>query len=469
MVEPATGAVLALTGNASADDVTRAVARAAACQPGWQAAGHRARITVMRRAAGLLNEHRAEFAEWIVREAGSVRRKAEFEIDSVLDELWAAAHLPGQPPGVVLPDTPGRWSQARREPLGVVGVISPWNVPLVLAMRALAPALALGNAVVLKPDPRTAICGGYAIGRLFERAGLPVGLLHVLPGGQQAGAALVDAAETAMIAFTGSTSVGRSIGERAGRALKRVSLELGGNNPLIVLDDADLDDAVQAAALSSFFHQGQICMAAGRHIVLEPVVTQYTSRLVRAANAMSAGDPRTGPVDLGPLIDEKQLVRVHDLVQDAVDQGARLECGGSYEGLCYRPTVLTGVTEDMAVFRKEIFGPVAPIMGVPDEGSAIAIANRSEHGLVASVFSESEARGARVADQLRVGMVHVNDPTIKDDAFVPFGGLGASGNGSRHGALTNWQEFTEWRWTTIRRREKCHDAATRGHVDAGAV
>ncbi|MEU4985011.1 aldehyde dehydrogenase family protein [Streptomyces sp. NPDC021969] len=447
-VEAATGRVLAVVGHAAAEDVERAVRTAAAAQRGWAASGHRARAEVMRRAAEILSDRRDEVAEWLVREAGSVRGKADFEIAAVLDELLVAASLPGRPPGVLLPEVPGRRSYAVREPLGVVGVISPWNVPLVLAMRALAPALALGNAVVLKPDPRTAVCGGYVVARLFEEAGLPPGVLHVLPGGADAGRALVDAPQTAMLAFTGSTEVGRAIGERAGRALKRASLELGGNNALIVLDDADVEQAAEAAAFSSFFHQGQVCMAAGRHVVVESVAVRYTAALVRRARAMTVGDPWTSDVDLGPLIDDGRLKEVHRLVGDAVAAGARLECGGTVEGPCYRPTVLTGVDERSEVWSAEVFGPVAPVVTVPDAETAVAVANRTEYGLVASVFGGAGAEA--VARELRTGMVHVNDPTIEDDAIVPFGGTGASGNGSRHGSLNSWDEFTRWRWTTVR-------------------
>ncbi|WP_016908690.1 aldehyde dehydrogenase family protein [Streptomyces xiaopingdaonensis] len=451
-VEPATGEVLARVGLSGPDGVRRAAAQAAEAQRAWAASGHTARMEVLRRAADLLGEHREEFLEWVVRESGSVRGKAEYEVGAVRDELLAAAALAGEPRGSVLPDTPGRSSVAVQMPVGVVGVISPWNVPMVLSQRAVAPALALGNAVVLKPDPRTAVSGGQLYARLFEEAGLPEGVLHVVPGGAEAGAALVEAPEVGVIAFTGSTAVGRAIGERAGRALKRTSLELGGNNPLVVLEDADVEAAAWLGASSSFFHQGQVCMAAGRHIVVEELADAYVARLSEIAEELRVGDPWREEVELGPVIDEGQLARVCRLVEETAAGGARVRAGGVHRGLFLRPTVLDRVGQESPLFREETFGPVAPVVRVADEEEAVAVANDSEYGLVASVVTGDPRRGEALGARLRTGMVHVNDRTIDDDPYVPFGGVGASGNGSRHGVLTNRDEFTEWRWTTVRDR-----------------
>src|SRR6202161_2323841 len=266
------------------------------------------RAALLRRAAGILEENRAEFERWLVREGGAVPGTAAFDAALVLGDLWEAAALPTQPWGHLLATAePGRESIAQRLPLGVVGVISPWNFPQILSVRAVAPALALGNAVILKPDVHTAVSGGVLIARLFEEAGLPAGLLHVLPGDAEAGSALALDPTVAMISFTGSTAVGREVGAAAGRTLKRVSLELGGNNALIVLDDADLDVAAASGAWSAFLHQGQICMTAGRHIVLESVADQYLERLADHAAKLPVGDPNTQPVAPGPLIRERQL------------------------------------------------------------------------------------------------------------------------------------------------------------------
>jgi benzaldehyde dehydrogenase (NAD) len=277
--EPATGDVLAQVGLADASNIEVAAAAAKNAQPEWAAQPGPQRAALLRRAACVLEDDRAEFEQWLVREGGAIPGKAAFEVDLVLGELWEAAALPTQPWGHLLPTSEaGRQSIARRVPLGVVGVISPWNFPQILSVRAVAPALALGNAVVLKPDVQTAVSGGVLIARLFELAGLPEGLLHVLPGDAEPGTALTANPDVAMISFTGSTAVGRLVGEAAGRTLKRVSLELGGNNALIVLDDADLDVASSAGAWSAFLHQGQVCMTAGRHIVVESVADSRRNR-----------------------------------------------------------------------------------------------------------------------------------------------------------------------------------------------
>ena len=450
-IEPATGEVLAEVGLAGKADVAEAARRARAAQPDWAAKTGPERAALIRRAARIVEDNHEEFESWLVREGGCIPGKAAFEVQLVLGELWEAAALPTQPWGHLLPSSePGRESIARRVPLGVVGVISPWNFPQILSIRAVAPALALGNAVILKPDAQTPVSGGALVARLFEEAGLPEGLLHVLPGEAEAGSALAEDPNVAMIAFTGSTAVGRLVGAAAGRTLKRVSLELGGNNALIVLDDADLEVASSAGAWSAFLHQGQVCMTAGRHIVVESVADEYLDRLVGRAGALPVGDPHTEQVALGPLINERQLKNVDRIVTSTVDAGAEVRAGGTYDRLFYRPTVLAGVTTEMPAFREEIFGPVAPVVVVRDDAEAVAVANDTEYGLVAAIQTGSRERGRTVADQLTTGIVHVNDQTLNNDAYAPFGGTGASGNGSRFGSQSSWDEFTQWQWVTLR-------------------
>ncbi len=454
-IEPATGGVLGQVGLANAQDVAAAAVAAAAAQPNWAARTGPERAAVIRKAAEVLAANRAEFETWLVREGGCVPGKAAFEVDLVLGELWEAAALPTQPWGHLLPSSePGRESVARRVPLGVVGVISPWNFPQILSVRAVAPALALGNAVVLKPDVQTAVSGGTLIARLFEEAGLPDGLLHVLAGDAEPGAALANDPHVAMIAFTGSTAVGREVGAAAGRTLKRVSLELGGNNALVILDDADLEVASSAGAWGAFLHQGQVCMTAGRHIVLETVADEYLERLAKRAANLPVGNPHTEQVALGPLINERQVANVDRIVRETVAAGADIRAGGVHDGLFYSPTVLAGVTQDMPAFREEIFGPVAPVIVVKDEAEAIAVANDTEYGLVAAIQTGSVERGLNLAKGLRTGIVHVNDQTLNNDAYAPFGGTGASGNGSRFGSQSSWDEFTSWQWVTS--REQAH-------------
>ncbi|HUQ54779.1 aldehyde dehydrogenase family protein [Lentzea sp.] len=450
ITEPATGQALITVGLADRHDIRSAAALAAARQPAWAATPAVERAAVLRRAAQLLTDHRAEVARWLVREGGAVPGKADAEVGSTVDELWVASSLPTHPHGHLLPADRGQRSTARRVPLGVVGVISPWNFPLLLATRAVAPALALGNAVVLKPDVNTPVAGGLLLAAVFEQAGLPAGVLHVLPGDAGPGAALTTDPDIAMIAFTGSTAVGRQVGAAAGGALKRMSLELGGNNALIVLDDADVVAASSAGAFGSFFHQGQVCMTAGRHIVLADVADEYLDRLTQRAAALRVGDPWTTDADLGPLINERQLRRVDQIVRDTVAAGATLHTGGTHEELFYRPTVLGGVSTDMPAWTEEVFGPVAPVVVVRDEDEAVAVANNTDYGLVAAVQTGDVARGAALAERLTTAIVHVNAQTIDDNAYVPFGGRGGSGNGSRYGALHSWDEFTQWRWLTSR-------------------
>jgi benzaldehyde dehydrogenase (NAD) len=451
VTEPATGDVLGTAGVADAAAVARAAASAARNQRAWAATPFSERAAVMRRAAALLEAHHDEIAAWIVRESGSVPAKAGVELQLAGGELLEAATLPSRPSGQLLPSMdPGRTSLARRVPVGVVGVIAPWNFPVILAMRSVAPALALGNAVVLKSDVNTPVIGGVLLARLFEEAGLPSGVLHVFAGGPEVGAALVADPNVAMISFTGSTKVGRMVGETAGRLLKRVALELGGNNALIVLDDADVDAASSAGAWGSFLHQGQICMTAGRHLVHESLVEEYLAKLTERAERLPLGNPATDEVALGPLINAGQVGRVQGLVDASVRQGAAVLAGGQADGPGFPATVLRDVTRDMPVFREEIFGPVAPVTSFRDEDEAIALANDSEYGLTAAIQSGSAPRALALSAQLDVGMVHINDQTVNDEAWAPFTGLGASGNGISFGSPVNQDAFTEWQWVTSR-------------------
>jgi benzaldehyde dehydrogenase (NAD) len=331
-----------------------------------------------------------------------------------------------------------------------VGVIAPFNFPLILSIRSVAPALALGNAVVLKPDPRTAVSGGYVLARIFQEAGLPDGVLQVLPGGADAGAALVEAPAVRIISFTGSTAAGRKVGEAAGRLLKRAHLELGGNSALIVLDDADLERGVSAAAFGSFIHQGQVCMTTGRHIVHESIADEYAARLAEKADHLPVGDPAREPVALGPIIDAGQRDRIHGLVTASRDAGATIAAGGSYDGLFYRPTVVTDVRSDTPVWAEEVFGPVAPIARFSTLDEAAALAAGTEYGLSLGILTRDVMKGVALADRIPSGLVHINDQTVDDEAVAPFGGVAASGTGSRFGgAAANVEAFTETQWLTL--------------------
>jgi len=450
IAEPATGIALGQIGQANAADVRGAAVRAKAAQPAWAAMPLGERAAIFRKAAAFLEAEREAIVEWIVRETGSVPAKAGFELAVTIGEIHEAGAMVTQPRGLVLPADHGMTSLVRRMPHGVVGVIAPFNFPMILSIRAVAPALATGNAVVLKPDPQTPVSGGMIFARAFEEAGLPADLLHVLPGGAAAGEALVIDPDVAMICFTGSTSVGRHIGQLAGQHLKKVSLELGGKNSLIILADADVDLAVSNAAWGSFLHQGQICMSTGRHLVHKDIAKEFIEKLAATADHLPVGDPFREQVALGPLINKKQLDRVASIVDDSVRSGARLRAGGKSKDLFYRATVLDEVAPGMRAFEEEIFGPVAPVTVFADEDEAIRLANATDYGLSAGIITRSPAHGLELAAQLRTGMIHINDQTVADDPIVPFGGTGASGNGSRQGGPANWDEFTQWQWLTMK-------------------
>ncbi|RKR92452.1 benzaldehyde dehydrogenase (NAD) [Micromonospora pisi] len=450
VLEPATGAEIGRTGVAGPDDITRACARAAAAQRAWATTSFEERASVLRRAGQLWEEHATEIGDWVVRESGAIGPKAALETHVAAQECYEAAALPSRPLGEIIPSTSPRMSLARRVPAGVVGVIAPFNFPLILAIRSVAPALALGNAVVLKPDPRTAVSGGVAIARVFEEAGLPDGLLHVLPGGAATGESLVADPHVRVVSFTGSTTAGRAVGQLAARHLKRAHLELGGNSALIVLDDADLDLAVSAGAWGSFLHQGQICMTTGRHLVHESVAERYVAELAEHANRLPVGDPAREQVALGPIIDERQRDRVHALVTASVQDGATLAAGGTYEGLFYRPTVLAGVRPSTPAFREEVFGPVAPVISFADLDQAVALATDTEYGLSLGILSRDVMKALDLAERIPSGIVHINDQTVGDEAVVPFGGVGSSGTGARFGgAAANVDAFTETQWVTL--------------------
>ncbi|MFF3505464.1 benzaldehyde dehydrogenase [Streptomyces sp. NPDC003247] len=450
VVEPATGDQLGTVGLATAEDAGRAAARAAEAQRDWAATSPQRRAAVLRRAGELFTRYAAEVGEWLVREAGSVRSKADFEVGLAVGECFECAALPTHPQGEVLTSEEARWSFARRRPAGVVSVIAPFNFPLILGLRSVAPALALGNAVLLKPDPRTAVSGGVVIARIFEEAGLPPGVLHLLPGDGSVGRAVVEAPEVRVVSFTGSTPVGRAIGEQAGRLLKRAHLELGGNNALVVLPGADVDKAASAGAFGSYLHQGQICMTTGRHIVHESLLEEYTAALAAKAGALPVGDPAREDVALGPIIDRRQLERVHGIVTDSVAAGATLVAGGEIVGNGYRATVLSGLTTDMPAWREEIFGPVAPVIGFSTVEEAARIVDDCEYGLSVGILGDV-GTAMRLADLIDSGKIHINEQTVGDEPNAPFGGVKASGTGSRFGgAAANVEAFTETQWVTVR-------------------
>lgn len=449
VVEPATGDHLARVALASPDDVAAAASAAAKAQIAWAATPFNERAAVLRRAGALFEAHAEEIHVWLTRESGAVPMKAGFETHVAAAECHEAAALASGPIGELLPSEQPRLSAVRRVPSGVVGVIAPFNAPLILAIRSVAPALAVGNAVVLKPDPRTAVSGGVVIARVFEEAGLPAGVLQLVPGGPETGRAIVEDPAIRVVSFTGSTKAGREVAQHSGKLLKRVHLELGGNSALVILEDADVEQAASAAAFGSFFHQGQICMTTGRHLVHEKLHDDFVEALRAKAAGMKVGDPHLEQVDLGPVIDEGQRNKIHALVQ----AGGTLATGGNYENLFYRPTVLTDLNEKTPAWQEEIFGPVAPVRSFQNPEEAVKLAANSEYGLSLGIITGDVMRAWDLAERIPTGIVHINDQTVSDEAQAPFGGVRASGTGARFGGrAANLEAFTETRWITMQAR-----------------
>jgi benzaldehyde dehydrogenase (NAD) len=450
-VEPATGAGLGEVGQATPADVEKAGARAVQAQREWAAVPFEQRAAVLRKAGDLLSANADEIKGWLAQETGAILPFGDFQVHTSAQECYEASALPSHPYGELLRSGSPRLSFARRVPAGVVGVIAPFNVPTILAIRAIAPALALGNAVILKPDPRTAISGGAMFARIFADAGVPAGVFQVLPGGADVGEALVVDPSVRVIAFTGSTRAGRAVGALAGQHLKRAHLELGGNSALIVMGDVDVTAAASVGAWGTFAHSGQICMATSRHLVHESIAEEYTAILASKVEHLPVGDPFRDQVALGPIIDANQRDRVHGLVTSSVEAGATVRTGGTYEGLFYRPTVLGDVPVHAPAYQQEIFGPVAPVTPFSSVDEVAALAAGTEYGLSLGILTRDVYAGLQLAERIPAGLVHINDQTVNDEAVAPFGGVGASGTGSRHGGpQANIEAFTETQWVTVR-------------------
>lgn len=447
ITEPATGNSLGRFKSASAQDVNTVVSAAKEAQVRWAQTDFDSRGKILRKFAALLEEHAPIICAWNTRECGSVPMKAGWELQASVDQTYMCSAITHQPMGEIYPSNiPGRDNRCVHIPVGVVTVVSPWNFPLLLSLRSVLPALAMGNSVIIKPDVNSTVTGGLLIVDLMEKAGLPKAVCSLALGGPAVGQQLVAHPDTNMVAFTGSTAVGREISEVCGRMLKKSYLELGGNNALIILDDANLEGASSCAAWGSFLHQGQICMQSGRHIVHSSVAAEYTEKLKQRAQAMACGNPASEEVHLGPLINQKQADRVRRLIDESVAMGAHIVCGGKVEGQFIQPTVITNVTPDMPIFKEEIFGPVAPIVTFNDDAEAIALANGTDYGLSAAIHSANTSRANGMAAQINAGMIHINDQTVNNEYHIPFGGVKASGNGQRSGGPVNIEEFSERKW-----------------------
>src|SRR6478736_354773 len=451
-INPVTGEVASSAPAMKADEMAAVAARAEAGFPAWAAMGPNARRAVLMKAAAALEARADAFVEAMMGEIGSTKGWALFNLGLPAGMVREAAALTTQIGGEVIPsDKPGCLAMALREPVGVVLGIAPWNAPIILGVRAIAVPLACGNAVILKASencPRT----HELIIEAFAEAGFPEGVVNVVTNApEDAGevvGALIDAPEVRRINFTGSTAVGKIIAKRAAEHLKPVLLELGGKAPMLVLEDADLDEAVKAAAFGAFMNQGQICMSTERIIVVDAVADEFAAKLRDKAATMVAGDPRIGKTPLGAMIGSSNVDTVRRLVADALAKGATRLTGDDGNGVLVPACVIDHVTEGMALYRDESFGPVVALIRARDEDHAVELANDSEYGLSAAVFSRDIPRALKVAQRIRSGICHINGPTVADEAQMPFGGTNASGYG-RFGGVAAVAEFTELRWITV--------------------
>ncbi|WP_294320931.1 aldehyde dehydrogenase [uncultured Sphingomonas sp.] len=450
-MNPVTGAVATTAQAFGPAQANAAVDAAAAAFPAWSALGPNARRAALTKAADALAAKGDQFVDAMMGEIGATEGWARFNLMLAVSMVREAAALTTQIAGEVIPsDKPGCIAMALREPVGVMLGIAPWNAPIILGVRAVAAPLACGNTVVLKASeqcPRT----HSLIAEAFAEA-LPAGAVSIVTNApEDAGdvvGALIDNPHIRRINFTGSTHVGRIIAKRAAEHLKPVLLELGGKAPLIVLDDADLDEAVKAAAFGAFMNQGQICMSTERIIVVDAVADAFVEKFAAKVRTMAVGDPRLGQTPLGAVVDRKTVAHVQSLIADAVGAGAVQVNGGAADGVLMPAHVIDHVTPDMKLFRDESFGPVVGVIRARDEDHAITLANDTAYGLSASVFTRDTARGLRVARRIQSGICHVNGPTVHDEAQMPFGGVKASGYG-RFGGRAGIDAFTELRWITI--------------------
>jgi vanillin dehydrogenase len=449
--DPMTGKVATRAAAATLADVDKVVAAASAAFETWSQTGPGLRRALLLKAADLMETRTNDFIKLMLEETGATAPWAGFNVHLAAGILREAASLTTQIAGEVIPsDKPGILSMAIRQPAGVVLGIAPWNAPVILGTRAIAAALACGNTVILRSSE---VCPGthQLIGQVLNDAGFPKGVVNVLSNAPADAPKIVEAliAHPAIrrINFTGSTKVGRIIATLAAEHLKPVLLELGGKAPLIVLDDADLDQAVDAAAFGAFMNQGQICMSTERIIVDEKIADAFVAKFAAKASKLPAGDPR-GHVVLGSLVDLAPAKRMDVLIADAVGKGAKVVAGGKRNGTVVEATLLDHVKAEMKIYSEESFGPVKSIIRVRGVDEAVRVANDTEYGLSAAVFGRDIIRAMAVAKRIESGICHINGPTVADEAQMPFGGVKASGYG-RFGGKAVIDEFTDLRWITI--------------------
>ncbi|WP_311064500.1 aldehyde dehydrogenase [Halomonas sp. DWK9] len=449
---PLSGEVVTSAAAASVGDANATADAAGRAFDAWSQTGPGERRAKLLKAAALMEARQGDFMDRMIDETGATPGWAGFNVKVAADVLREAAALTTQIHGDIIPsNVPDSMAMGVRVPCGVVVGIAPWNAPIILGTRAIATPLACGNTVILKASEQCPATH-HLIGEVLQEAGLDDGIVNVITNAPDNAAEVVSAliAHPAVrrINFTGSTGVGKIIAEQAGKHLKPVLLELGGKAPFLVLDDADIDAAVDAAIFGAFFNQGQICMSTERVIVDHQVADAFVEKFAARARALKAGDPRDEGNTLGTLINAQSGEKLNSLIDDAVNQGARLVAGGKAEGVVMQATVIDGVTSAMRLYSEESFGPVVAVIRVNGEEEAIRIANDSEYGLSSAVFSRDSARAMKVAGRLQTGICHINAPTVHDEPQMPFGGVKSSGYG-RFGGKAGIEEFTELRWMTM--------------------
>ena len=452
---PYDGTTIAEFKLATRGDLDEAYRSAAAAQKIWAEVNPFERRTILEKAITWIEKNEGDIADIIIDELGGTHLKAMIEIFLVKTFIKEASTYPLRMTGEILPSTvEGKENRLYRVPAGVVGVISPFNFPFNLSMRSVAPALGTGNGVVLKPHDDTPITGGTLIAKIFEETGLPKGLLNVIVADiGELGDSFVEHPIPRIISFTGSEGVGRHIGEVAGRCLKKAILELGGNSAMLVLNDADLDVAVNAAVFSRFAHQGQVCMCSNRILVQRGVYDRFLTRFVHRVSKLKAGDPRKADTDLGPLNSPRQTESYLKQVQRGIDEGAKVALRGKAEGNVVSPTIFADVKPDMWIAQNEMFGPAVCVLPFDTEEEGVRIANNSPYGLSGAIHTRDAEHGSELAKQIESGMVHVNDGTINDDPLIAFGGEKASGVGRLNG---KWalDEFTTWKWISVQHKKR---------------
>ncbi|MFL1897187.1 aldehyde dehydrogenase family protein [Aquimarina sp. 2-A2] len=436
-------------------EVDKAYAAAAQAAKTWSQTLPQERSEVLHKLTHVMQDRKEEIIEWLIKESGSTYIKASIEFQICINIIREASSFPLRSHGFIFNSgTPGKESRVYRKPLGVIGIISPWNFPLHLSMRSVAPAIALGNTIVIKPASQTPVTGATLLAKLFEEAGLAKGVLNVVIGrGSDIGDYFVKHPTPKLISFTGSTPVGKNIGKLAGEALKRVSLELGGNNVFIVMKDADIEKAVDAAIFGKFMHQGQICMSINRLVIHEDVADEFVSKFVKKAKALKSGNPMDQEVIIGPLINTDQVARIQKDIEASTKAGAKIILGGNAKDALLEVTILDHVTDDMPIAENEIFGPVAPIIRFKTEEEALNIANSKDFGLSGALHTKDIEKGTAFARSVETGMIHINDQTVNDEANAPFGGEKGSGLGRFNGDFV-LEEFTRLQWVTVQHERR---------------